>query len=188
MDPEIQKIVDAAVADAVQKTREELNGEFERLKGLYEDSTKGLKITKEKIKEEKERIRQNETERLLKLADNFLKGQDKVFDQYGRPTDPVLIRRDASHAEYVRLKEVARQRGVNYRVVDTNANAPMQPVVTRHQFDFEEQTYVSKARIEELGGVIRARAHLPVGYIVFKSDADLTADAIEAAKAAGGDK
>ena len=186
IDPETQKLIDAAIA----KTRDEM-------KALFDEAIVPLKannanlLAEKKALHEKNKIlegkpptvektpEQIENDRWSKLADRVL--ASKFHDATG----PVMIERSQARdpIKYAEAKNLAAERGVEVKIFE-DVDAVVSPVVTAHQFDFEEQTYVSSARVASLGGIMRSRQHLPEGVVTFKDDSQLTDGALEAAKLA----
>ena len=208
LDPEIQKIVDDAVAAAVNETRE-------HVKTLFEETNSGLVKKRDELLNERkqgaDRIKElkAENERLKtaaqadRLYDKFKKGElpgqtpspHALPDGAIRATEnEMFVPRDLVRdpAQYRRLKEAAEERKLTMRIVDQAGS--FDPNITSpavHEFEHKGTVFMSSERIEEIGGpngYQRLRAENPTKrYHAFKT-LDQLSDEARAAhdKLAGG--
>lgn len=196
---QLAALVDAAVAEAVSKTRDALKAEFDA-------TTTALKKNRDEILAEKKALEAKGPKTGKSLMDmtveefkaHITKGKN---DDTARSTKPdampagvpareqdgtIVIPSNVSPSEYRRLRELAEKEGVRFRVPyhgeERMARQRTAPMV--HDFEARGRRYVSTQMIDELGGPIRARQKLGSDVIVFKSLEDLNDDALAAHNAA----
>ena len=191
LDPEVEAIVNSAVAKAVAETRDQM-------RGLFDDATDGLKANRDKILNEKRDLEkkiesESEAQRVMRLADNYLasRSSNAVHPSPDHSADGnVIIRKGVSTEEYQRLKKLAADTKSEIVYVDessdpSSARQQGNGAPTAHDFKFEDTRYVSAHRVHELGGPIKARHELG-DYVAFRSLSDLPEGAKAAHDAAGG--